>query len=318
MRQWGHLSTRDDPPMNTTATITRCPMLNAALERFMNALAARNRSAATITAYQSDLGQFVAWLQANNGTISTIDQVERLDITEYLAELGRKKISGVTRARKLAAIRELFRYFVEQERVLGESPALGIETPKKERNVRAWLQPDEYRGMLSEAGSNARDFAILQVFLQTGIRVQELVDLRVDDVDPVARVLTVRQGKGQRARVIDLEKKGLAAIKRWLKERDDNFADVDSDYLFLNQYGQPISTRGVQKLVAKYRLAAGITKKAGCHSLRHTFASMKAKDPRVSPFQLREWLGHARLDTTMIYVHLNRQDGKKVMEKTSL
>ena len=69
--------------------------------------------------------------------------------------------------------------------------------------------------------------------------------------------------------------------------------------------------------MTKYCQAAGITKKAGCHSLRHTFASMKARDG-VTAFQLRDWLGHARLETTMIYVHLNRQDSKKVMEKTSL
>jgi site-specific recombinase XerD len=92
---------------------------------------------------------------------------------------------------------------------------------------------------------------------------------------------------------------------------------VLDDHLFLNKDGDPISERGVRKLVVKYRVAAGITKRASCHSLRHTFATYKA-EKGVSPFQLKEWLGHASLNTTQIYVHMARQNAKKVMEATSL
>jgi site-specific recombinase XerD len=85
----------------------------------------------------------------------------------------------------------------------------------------------------------------------------------------------------------------------------------------LNYKGEPISERGVRKLVVKYTKAAGITKKVSCHTLRHTFATYKA-ERGVSPFQLQQWLGHANLNTTQIYVHLGKQNAKKIMEQTSL
>src|SRR5213593_2773787 len=87
--------------------------------------------------------------------------------------------------------------------------------------------------------------------------------------------------------------------------------------LHLNYQDEPISERGIRKLVVKYRKNAGITKRASCHTLRHTFATYKA-ERGVSPFQLQQWLGHANLNTTQIYVHLGKQNAKKIMEQTSL
>ena len=84
-----------------------------------------------------------------------------------------------------------------------------------------------------------------------------------------------------------------------------------------NYQGEPISERGIRKLVVKYRKEAGITKKASCHTLRHTFATYKA-EKGVSAFQLQQWLGHANLNTTQIYVHLGKQNAKKIMQETSL
>lgn len=281
-----------------------------ALSAFLRALEGRNRSPLTIRAYKTDVGQFVAWLGQNTWA-PTVDQVERADITEYLSFLGARQVSGVSRARKLAAIREFFRY-LEGHGHINRSPAAAVETPKKERNVRSYLRPDEYTRMLSEAGANPRDYAILQVFLQTGIRVSELCDLRIGDVELTNRMITVT-GKGQVERSIELEKKGLAAIRTWLAVRPK----VLDDHLFLNYQGEPLGERGVRKLVVRYKSRAGITKKIGPHSFRHTFGTLKAEQG-VSPFQLKEWLGHAKLDTTQIYVHMGRSNAKKVMEATSL
>jgi site-specific recombinase XerD len=114
-------------------------------------------------------------------------------------------------------------------------------------------------------------------------------------------------------REIELEKKGLDAIKNYLAIRPQTF----EDRLFLNYQGQPLGERGVRKLVRKYKDQAGITKRASPHSLRHTFATAKA-EKGVSPFQLQRWLGHANLNTTQIYVHIGRQNARKVMEATSL
>ena len=153
---------------------------------------------------------------------------------------------------------------------------------------------------------------MLQVFLQTGIRVSELANLTLADVDLTKPAITVR-GKGNAERAIELEKRGVQALKNYLAVRPESLSDV----LFLNYKGVPISDRGIRKLVVKYRKNAGITKRASCHSLRHTFATYKA-EKGVSPFQLQQWLGHANLNTTQIYVHLGKQNAKKIMEQTSL
>src|SRR6266699_1560487 len=144
------------------------------------------------------------------------------------------------------------------------------------------------------------------------IRVSELANLTVADVDFTKPAITVR-GKGNTEREIALEKRGVQALKNYLAVRPENLSDV----LFLNYKGEPISERGIRKLVVKYRKNAGITNQASCHTLRHTFATYKA-ERGVSPFQLQQWLGHANLNTTQIYVHLGKQNAKKIMEQTSL
>jgi integrase/recombinase XerC len=286
--------------------------LEHALADFLKALDGKNRSAATVRAYRTDIHQFITWLHENNMVACSPTHVERADITEYLACLAGRKISDQSRARKLAAIREYFRYLVEHGQ-LAKSPVAGIETPKREKNGRAHLVRDEYTKMLSLAGSNARDYAILQVFLQTGVRVSELVALTLDDVDLSGRTLHVRAGKGMVARSIALEKKAVQAIKNYLKTRPA----VIHEQLFLNRDHEPISERGVRKLVTRYAKAAGITKKVSCHSLRHTFATYKAQQG-ISAYRLKDWLGHASLETTQIYVHMGKQNAQREMEATSL
>jgi integrase/recombinase XerD len=141
----------------------------------------------------------------------------------------------------------------------------------------------------------------------------ELCALRLSDIDLTAGTLQVRVGKGMAARTIELEKKGIRALRTWLSLREQ----APYDHLFLNRDGEPLKEWDVRDLLDKYCQATGITKRVTPHSLRHTFASYKAQSG-VSPFQLKEWLGHARLDTTSIYVHMARQNAKKVMEATSL
>ena len=285
--------------------------LEKGLATFLDGLAGKNRSAATLRAYRTDVLQFITFLHENNVAITGVAEVGKVDILEYLAALARKKLTGVARARKVSAIREYFR-FLEDMEVIERSPAAGIETPKREKHTRVFLRSDEYTKMLSLAGGNPRDYAILQVFLQTGIRVSELANLTLADVDLTKPAITVR-GKGNAERAIELEKRGVQALKNYLAVRPESLSDV----LFLNYKGVPISDRGIRKLVVKYRKNAGITKRASCHSLRHTFATYKA-EKGVSPFQLQQWLGHANLNTTQIYVHLGKQNAKKIMEQTSL
>jgi len=287
--------------------------LEKALDLFLDSLKGKNRSDLTLTAYRTDVEQFISYLHENNIAINSPADIERVDINEYLTFLSQRDLTGVSRARKLSAIREYFR-FLEGSEYIDRSPAEHIDSPKREKNGRVFLHSDEYTKMLSLAGANPRDYAILQVFLQTGVRVSELAGLQLNDINLNPTNPTIKvSGKGRVEREIELEKKGIQAIKNYLSVRPHGLSNT----VFLNYLGEPLSGRGIRKLVVKYRTNAGITKKASCHSLRHTFATFKAEHG-VSPFQLQQWLGHANLNTTQIYVHLGKQNAKKIMEQTSI
>jgi site-specific recombinase XerD len=300
------------PQLLSGVVVPTSPLLQS-LEGFLRYLDGRNSSPSTLRAYASDLAQFVSWLFSSFSPDIAPDEIQRSDIEDYLFSLSRNGLTGQSRARKLSAIRAFFRYLKSHGQVT-HSPAIEIEGPRKEQRQQVWLQPDEYSAMVNAAAANPRDRAILQVFLQTGLRISELCDLTLDDLDLAAKTLTVRQGKGRKARVIELEKKGIEALRVWLKLRGEDALD---DHLFLNRFGQAFSQRGVRNLVTKYRLAAGITKKATPHSFRRTFADHKARKGITLP-ELMEWLGHEKLSTTQGYINPNSVNKQKRMEATSL
>jgi integrase/recombinase XerC len=299
------------PQLLNGVVLPSSPLL-VSLESYLRYLDGRNCSPATLRAYAVDLAQFVSWLFSSFPKDIEPGEVQRSDIEDYLFTLSRNGLSGKTRARKLASIRQFFRYLKAHSRI-SSSPASDIEAPRKEQRQQVWLQEDEYNAMVNAAAANPRDRAILQVFLQTGVRISELCDLRLSDVDLAAKTLTVRQGKGRKSRVIELERKGIEAVRLWLRLR----GEPDTDYLFLNRFNQPFSERGVRDLVTKYRQAAGITKKATPHSFRRTFADHKARNGITLP-ELMDWLGHEKLSTTQGYINPNSVNKQKRMENTSL
>src|SRR5436305_3046263 len=278
---------------------------------FLQELEGGNKSTLTLTAYKTDLTQFFQWLSENDVTVTIPGQVPRGHVNEYLAYLSSQGRSGVTRARKLAALKSFFTY-LKDENVVTCSPAETIHMPNKERKKKVVLRTDEYSRMLSEAGGNPRDFSILQLFLQTGIRVSELIGIVLEDVDLNSRILKVH-GKGNKEREIPLEKKSIQALKSWLTVRPEN----QDRHLFLNYSGEGLSIRGVRKIVEKYLKKAGITKHISCHGLRRTFGSAKA-GKGMNAFQLQKLMGHERITTTIAYVEIGQEELRRAMEATSL
>ncbi len=278
---------------------------------FLQELEGGNKSTLTLIAYKTDLTQFFTWLAENDVTVTTSGHVTRGHVNEYLAFLSSQGRSGVTRARKLAALKSFFTY-LKDENLVTASPADTIHMPNKERKRKVVLRTDEYSRMLSEAGGNPRDFAILQLFLQTGIRVSELVAITLFDLDTQNHVLKVH-GKGNKEREIPLEKKSVQAVKSWLVVRPES----QDRHLFLNYFGEGLSIRGVRKIVDKYLKKAGITKQISCHGLRRTFGSAKA-GKGMNAFQLQKLMGHERITTTIAYVEIGQEELRRAMEATSL
>lgn len=281
------------------------------LSSFLRSLAGNNLSELTQTAYNTDILQFFTWISENDVTVQQPAHITRTHITDFLSSLADLGRSGVTRARKLAALKEYFSYLVDQQ-IISLSPAQTVKMPKKEKRQKSYLRADEYSKLLAAAGGNPRDFAILQVFLQTGIRVSELIAITLSDLDMESKTLTVH-GKGKKERGIPLEKKGIQALRSWLMVR----STTSDTHLFLNYKGTGFSIRGVRKIVDKYIKIAGIQKNISCHGLRHTFGTNKAA-LGMNAFQLKELFGHANIQTSLEYVHIGTNDIRKAMELTSL
>src|SRR5437764_998759 len=178
--------------MTETGAHMHTRTLEKGLATFLDGLHGKSRSSATMRGYASDIYQFISFLHATNVSIQTPADVEKVDVVEYLSALAKRELTGIARARKMSALREYFR-FLEGIGVILKSPTMGIETPKREKNGRQVLRSDEYTKMLSLAGANPRDYAILQVFLQTGIRVSELAHLRIEDIDFIKNARKIMQ-----------------------------------------------------------------------------------------------------------------------------
>jgi site-specific recombinase XerD len=241
----------------------------------------------------------------------THSKVKRSHVNEYLRYLANNGRAGTTRSRKLVSIQRFFSHLVK-EGIIPLSPAATVDRPRKELKPKHYLRPDEYTKLLAAAGGHPRDFALLQLFLQTGIRVSEAAAICVYDLDLEHKMLTIH-GKGSKERIIPLEKKAFQALKSYLTVRPKT-AD---QHLFLNYQGEGLSIRGVRKIVEKYVKRSGINKKISCHGLRHTCATNRAA-LGMNAFCLKTLLGHERIATSLEYVHIGTEELRKPMEDTSL
>lgn len=284
----------------------------SALELFEKALVGANNSDKTITAYTNDLKQFLEFLKETRVDFDNISHLSRMDIVEFLNKMASKGFTGVTRVRKLASVRKFFN-FLQDNGFLSGNPAHTVKGPVREEKEPTLLFKNEYKALLFEASGNPRDFAILQTFLQTGVRVSELVNLKMEDVDLANKTLIVRQGKGKKDRSIPLESQAIEALTKYLNTRNGQI----SEYFFLAKNGSSLDVRTVRYMVKKYILKAGINGRASVHSLRHTMATHKI-DRGMSIPNLKEILGHKKMETTYKYVHLAKTTLRQQQEATAL
>lgn len=280
---------------------------------FKQTLEGNNYSPQSIKAYMGDLGQFVQWLKTRRVDWDIPYRIARIDIVEFINHLGSNQATAVTRKRKLATIRTFLKFLKDNEIIYG-SPADTIPGPIREERDPAILLKTEYKALLQVAGVSIRDFAIVMLFLQSGLRVSELVNLKIQDIDFTSREITVRQGKGRKDRVVPLVNQAEAALKAYLRVRD---AQPEYEEVFIARNGTSMDQRTVRYRIHKYYKEAGIKKKASVHTLRHTFSTHQIHNG-LKINQLREVLGHRRMETTYKYVHLDRTNLRAEMESGAL
>ncbi len=280
---------------------------------FKETLAGKNYSVQSIKAYMGDLQQFMTWLQKRRVDFDIPYRIQRIDIVEFINFLAGQKASAETRKRKLATIRGFLEFMKDNQIIFG-NPAQTIEGPIREEREPAILLKTEYKALLQVAGDNPRDLAIVMVFLQTGLRVSELVNLKIQDVDFLSKEITVRQGKGRKDRVVPLVGQAHDCLKLYLAVRE---AEPEYDQVFIARNGTSMDVRTVRYRIHKYYIEAGIKKKASVHTLRHTFATHQIHNG-LKLNQLKEVLGHKKMETTYKYVHLDRTNLRQSMEEASL
>ena len=284
-----------------------------------------NASAHTVRAYDSDLSQFITFVAAHlnrrRPDLVAAD-FNHLNIRAFLGDLHKRGNTRASAARKLAAIRTFGKYLRREGAIEGDPAAL-VGTPRREQRLPAHLAEAEMSRLLDMPDISSplgrRDRAILELFYASGLRLSELVGVGLEDVNLSGRVVRVL-GKGGKERIVPFNRSTEAAIRAWLKDREDIAAAAGSwllaagragkksrraaEPLFLNYQGGRLSTRSVDRLVRKYVAACSTRFGISPHALRHSFATHlleRGADLRV----IQELLGHARLSTTQRYTHVN-------------
>ncbi len=256
--------------------------------------------------YRDDVRGVVEYLQELCG-IARAPSVRREHLRGYLAHCRAAGQAASTRRRSVAAIRSFFAFLVT-EKVVAVSPARDLLPPEREERPPRVLTESEYTRLRAAAADNTRDAAIIEVALQTGLRLLEIARLRVVDVvlpspasgdeEDVGHVRVI--GRGTSGRTVTLNGRASAALRVYRVERGPS----DSPALFLTKFDKGIGPRGIENVVAKHMAAAGITG-ASVHTLRHTMAvQMLARG--VAPAVVAQALGHASLETMDIYVDVAR------------
>lgn len=290
--------------------------MQTAIEAFVKYLSAERRySAHTVSAYASDLSQIVAFWSESRGTdiAPAPGDLDKFFLRQYFGDLLRYGMSRRSIGRKMAAIRAFYRWALLTEKV-ESNPAQGLTPPKKASELPHFLRMDEVLSLLGKMGgerpADLRDRAILELLYGTGMRLSELVGLKVKDIDLLAGTVRV-WGKGAKVRVLPVGKQAALSVKTYLAFRAALKPAPDEQTLFLNQRGGPLSARGVQKRVKHWLSQVSDQERLSPHILRHSFAT-HLLDRGADLKAVQELLGHASLSTTQIYTHLTTDRLKNI------
>jgi site-specific recombinase XerD len=301
--------------------------LDEALIKFADYLTGQKHPVLTITTYVKNVQYFREYLRENS--LSTkVSELCREDVTEYLLSLaktgaGRSSpstakntdgLSATTLKKKLAAIRKFSLYLLESGCHKVDITA-GIKSPRISKREPAFLNQGEYKLLLYETQrrGKARDYAILMVLLQCGLRESELTKLTLQDMDLEKRELHLRNRKGGVDTDIPLPTPAIEAVSQWYSVRPA----TEYTHVFLSKTSKPLDERSIRYLVKYYMRKAGIKKQASAHTLRHTFGAFKSAK-NVDLKTLQYWMGHKSPETTLHYLHLVKKRAPELMETTTL
>jgi len=268
-------------------------------KEFIDFLKSKKHSSATVLAYGKDIDQLTSFLEELDK--QNVHDVSKEDIQEFLGKLSEKGYTPKSLSRKLNSTRTFYR-FLKVNEYITDDPSLLVSHPQYELAAPRILKPTEYRALRDAARNDARMYAIIEMLLQTGIRIGELADLRMADIQEDA--LSIRPHEKHEARIVPVNKSAKEALGRYLQLRPK----IEDDHIFVTKSGKPFLVRNIRTAIERYFRIAGI-ENAKVNDLRHTFVAHHLKHG-VSLVLLSKILGHKRLSTTERYLEYVKERAK--------
>ncbi len=310
------------------------------LDQYSNyMLAVLGRAELTVTEYKYDIICFFRFWKRDHGKVPKDTPIEEIDISDItVKDIGRvstddllvfliwlnreKQLSNSSRARRIASLKSFFKYCHSKKHLIDSNPAYDLETPKIGKRNPKYLTLEQSTELLQTAfdaptESNERDYCMLTLFLNCGMRLSELRGIDIDDIHDT--VLTVI-GKGNKERTIYLNKACLDALEDWMRVRANIKIKPSHDKaLFVSKRGTRISDDMIQISIKRLMAQAGIdTKVYSVHKLRHTAATLMYKYGHVDIRNLQQILGHQSVSTTQIYTHVDDEQLQKAIDSNPL
>jgi len=286
----------------------------------------------TVDEYLSDLRLFFKYVYAKRNNLDTsADSFESIVISgldkDFICSVSTEEIydffiyvsterrnNAAAKSRKLSAIKAFYKFICQKRRLIEVNPAIDMESPKKKQALPKFLSINESLALLDAVQSDKdsktreRDYAIITLFLNCGMRLSELVGINLNDIDREFRSLRVL-GKGAKERIVYLNDACRDSLQKYLSVRlSEKFSKIGTNALFVSKQYKRISNKTVQWLVYKYLSLAGLDyKHYSTHKLRHTAATLMYQTGKVDVRVLKEILGHEQLNTTQIYTHVSNK-----------
>lgn len=297
----------------------------------------RGRADRTEEAYYIDLRTFLRYIKLTNGLVSPECEFEQISIAdvdfEYIKDFkiydaynylrflkDERGNSKKTRARKCSALKQFYFYLSKKAMMIKEDPLTDLELPKIDKQLPRYLSLEQSQDLLSTVSSDGsvRDFCILVLFLNCGMRLSELVGLDINDYSKDNRTLRIF-GKGGKERLVFLNNACVQALEQYLAERNADPKNADLKAIFISRNHRRITTRRVQMIVEESLKKAGLNNLGiSTHKLRHTAATLMYQYGHVDMLVLKEILGHESTSTTEIYTHLASENLKNAAEASPL
>lgn len=285
--------------------------MNHVLDYISYLSSVRNYSENTIINYKIDLEEYIEYINKKNINLLKINYE---DINPFLASLYEKKYSKSTVRRKISAIRSFYKYLYNNE-LIKKNPFLFLSLPKKEKKLPRFVNYEDLDLILNtpnlETDTGLRDRLILELLYGTGIRVSELCNIKINDIDYKNKSIRII-GKGDKERIVLFGQYCKEILDKYLKDTRPNLIkEKNHDYLILSNSGLKINVATVQKILSDILKSASIKKNITPHVFRHTFATHLLNEG-CDILTVKELLGHSSLDTTQIYTHVSNEKLRKV------